>query len=205
MAPLVRTLPVIRVITPATDDGWQVTYDIASQHGGLVITGLSISNTLQSATNFPRGGLRAQVARSLIRPGAARAEVSKERAQRRSRVLFSGAYVRVARAWAATRVPPKVAPARLSREQRLASVARVYVDARRAGAANPRSVVAKTFRWSLTKARDEIHAARCARPPLLTPAGPRGNAGGGGELTPDAVELLEALRTQHGSKKPKGR
>src|SRR2546427_8030505 len=153
-----RTRAVARVTAPPADGGWQVTYEIGVQGGGLVITSVKMKSATGTDGSVPRGGLTAELARSLMRPGAARAELIKEPTQRRWRVEFALDFVRFLDRYVAAPAIPASATRGLNREQRLAVTAKAYVEAPRAGASKPPEGIAAQQKRSTSKMRDHILA-----------------------------------------------
>ncbi|MDP9321375.1 MAG: hypothetical protein M3P16_09795 [Chloroflexota bacterium] len=161
---------------PADEHGWQVTYHLTLQAGVRVVTSLVIEST-RPPEAIPPGGLTTDRARSIIRIGEVLALWLQNAA--RWDPLASTSAIEHAR-WK-----------RLPRGQRLAQTAALYVRALRQGHLAPRARVAAIQRRDESAVRDDLHAARCARPPLLTGAGLRGRAGG--ELTEAAAALLKQI------------
>jgi hypothetical protein len=204
-----RMKPHVTLISPQANGGWRVIYEFGRrQRGGLVLTSVQINSPSQAETGYSGRGLTADMTRSLIRPGAARAEFTKARSEwvpRGDPTTKRGWRVEYARPANLRRASVLVTPRPAqppTRDEHRALVAHVYVRALDDPMPKPRVAVAKEFRWSLKKARDEIHAARAAGMLTTAPRGQNFNAGGGGELTREAQEILHAIRRKQLAARP---
>lgn len=227
----VNTQRVGRVAAPPDADGWQASYEIGVQGDELVVTTVtvaspvwSVGSDLSIAADLPRGGLTAQRARALITPGSARdgflAEVARGKptpwlTRSQIRELYAAAkskgywraeptaefanYIGYLRTLPALQALVRGQPA--DRRQRLAQTAALYVEACRAGRADPRPWVAKRQGRKPAAVRDDLYLARHESPPLLTATRPRGKAGG--ELTREALRILEEMNEAAKKARPK--
>jgi hypothetical protein len=209
------------ITAPPDDQGWQVAYQIGIQDLDIVVTAISIAY-LPSLINpvAPRGGLTAQRARSIIKPGTALQEFATQVARGRVMPELSDKEVKALmdgrESWRAQPTPafltylrtlqalPEIAQflrgKPRSRQQRIAQTAAMFVQARddeRHPA--PRKRVAERQGRDEAAVRDDLYAARHQSPAILTGAGGQGRTGG--VLTDEARAILKAMETSRAPKK----
>lgn len=192
----------------------------------LVVIGIAVRSVVAEAERslhgsmrtIPGGGLTARRARELIRPGAALREflraADEGRLQgpvdvRRKGTTWVAKPIREYlefRAWLKTlpamRELVRRGPlALLTREQRKAQTAALYVQAIAAGNPAPRRRVAEAQGREEAAVRDDLHAARAESPPLLV-----GGAAGkiGGRLTDDGRRIIEEMQQTAAKPRRKG-
>jgi hypothetical protein len=184
---------------PPEPDGWEVTYDLDIADGDPILIGIHVTSTTPA-----RDGLTAERARKLIRPGDAMSKIRQSgplgptaipSANRREMSADMYDYV----SWQTwlnnlpkLRVFAKSRPlATLTRRERIAQTAALYVQAMAAGDRAPRQRVANEQGRAEAAVRDDLHAARRETPPLLLGGGPGKS---GGRLTDEGRALVDQMR-----------